>query len=58
MLPMTLDPAQLPDDIATLKAMVIAAESEGERPRAGDRGPQAHHRQAAAQHVRRLLRAW
>ena len=26
MLPMTLDPTQLPDDIATLKAMVIAAE--------------------------------
>ena len=33
MLPMTLDPAQLPDDIATLKAMVIAAERK-----ASDRG--------------------
>jgi transposase len=33
MLPMTLDPAQLPDDIATLKAMVIAAEKK-----ASDRG--------------------
>ena len=30
---MTLDPAQLPDDIATLKAMVIAAEKK-----ASDRG--------------------
>jgi transposase len=28
MLPMTLDPAQLPDDIATLKAMVIAGGQE------------------------------
>jgi transposase len=33
MLPMTLDPTQLPDDIATLKAMVIAAERK-----ASDRG--------------------
>jgi transposase len=33
MLRMTLDPAQLPDDIATLKAMVIAAEKK-----ANDRG--------------------
>jgi len=33
MLPMMLDPAQLPDDIATLKAMVIAAEKK-----ASDRG--------------------
>src|SRR5438105_6693491 len=33
MLPMMLDPAQLPDDIATLKAMVIAAEQK-----ASDRG--------------------
>src|SRR5436190_19038040 len=33
MLPMTLDPAQRPDDIATLKAMVIAAEKK-----ASDRG--------------------
>ena len=33
MLPLTLDPAQLPDDIATLKAMVIAAEKK-----ASDRG--------------------
>ncbi|MGH6801953.1 MAG: IS66 family transposase, partial [Methyloceanibacter sp.] len=33
MLPMTLDPAQLPDDIATLKTMVIAAEKK-----ASDRG--------------------
>ena len=33
MLPMALDPTQLPDDIATLKAMVIAAEKK-----ASDRG--------------------
>ena len=33
MLPMTLDPTQLPNDIATLKAMVIAAERK-----ASDRG--------------------
>src|SRR5205809_5495284 len=33
MLPVTLDPNQLPDDIATLKAMVIAAERK-----ASDRG--------------------
>jgi transposase len=32
MLPMTLDPAQLPDDIATLKAMVIAAERKATDP--------------------------
>lgn len=33
MLRMRLDPAQLPDDVATLKAMVIAAEKK-----ASDRG--------------------